>query len=155
MWVKRRSVKQAMKGNEYKVLFNDVYLHVNILRWVLDSDMVITHDGKFKCEVRREFGCKLWSKLWSKLGIQGLQKNVTYLNQILESGIIIYGHTTWKAENRYMTTLVEVNGTCLEINRHCLEVNKTCLEVNRMCLEAKKTCLEVNRMCLETKRVWR
>jgi len=80
---------------------------------------------------------------------------VTYLNQILESGIIIYGHTTWKAENRYMTTLVEVNGTCLEINRHCLEVNKTCLEVNRMCLEAKKTCLEVNRMCLETKRVWR
>jgi len=32
VWVKMRSVKQAMKGNEYKVLFNDVYLHVNILR---------------------------------------------------------------------------------------------------------------------------
>ena len=32
VWVKRRSVKQAMKGKEYKVLLNDVYLHVNILR---------------------------------------------------------------------------------------------------------------------------
>jgi len=30
VWVERRSSIQAMEGKEYKVLFNDVYIHVNI-----------------------------------------------------------------------------------------------------------------------------